>query len=110
MAIRPKLGRNLKPRMDSDKTPINGESLRQRKLPEAAESVALALEENVVWRFSDGARSVFEVVRRPFEDLGWALQRALLGPPRTASKSSTVAVADLSPAAASPSSRSASPA
>lgn len=68
--------------MDSDKTPINGESPRQRKLPEAAEGVALALEENVVWRVSDGARAIFEVVRRPFEDLGWALQRALVWPAR----------------------------
>jgi hypothetical protein len=66
--------------MDSDKTPINGESPRQRKLCEAAESVALALEENVVWRVSDGAKAVFEVARRPFEDLRWALQRALVWP------------------------------
>jgi hypothetical protein len=66
--------------MDSDNTPINGESPRPRKLPEAAENVALALEENVVWRVSDGARAVFEVVRRPFEDVRWALQRALLWP------------------------------
>jgi hypothetical protein len=66
--------------MDSDKTPIDGESPRQRKLPEAAESVALALEENVVWRVSDGAKVVFEVVRRPFEDLRWALQRRLVWP------------------------------
>jgi hypothetical protein len=66
--------------MDSRETPINGKSLRPRKLPEAAENVALALEENVVWRVSDGARTLFEVVRRPFEDLGWTLQRALLWP------------------------------
>lgn len=66
--------------MDSNKTPINGESSRPRKLPEAAESAALALEENVIWRVSDGAKAVFAVVRRPFEDLGWALQRALLWP------------------------------
>lgn len=66
--------------MDSDKTPINGESPRPRKLPEAAENVALALEASVVWRVSDGARAVFEVVRRPFEDIHWALQRALLWP------------------------------
>ena len=38
------------------------------------------MEENVVWRVSDGARAVLEVVRRPFEDIGWALQRALLWP------------------------------
>jgi hypothetical protein len=66
--------------MDSHKTPINGESPRPRKLPEVAENVVLALEENVVWRVSDGAKAVFEVVRRPFEEIGWALQRALLWP------------------------------
>jgi hypothetical protein len=66
--------------MDSDKTPINDESPRPRKLPEAAENLALALEENVVWRVTDGAKAVFEVVRRPFEDIRWALQRTLLWP------------------------------
>jgi hypothetical protein len=66
--------------MDSDKTPINGAIPRPRKLPEAAENVALAFEENVVWGVGDGARAVFEIVRRPFEDLGWALQRSLLWP------------------------------
>ncbi len=66
--------------MDSEKTPIDGESPRLRKLPAAAETAALDLAESVAWRVTDGARSVFEVVRRPFEDLGWALQRALLWP------------------------------
>ncbi len=66
--------------MDSDKTPINGEKARLRRLPEAAEVAALDLAESVAWRVSDGARSVFGVARRPFEDLGWVLQRALLWP------------------------------
>jgi hypothetical protein len=66
--------------MDSDKTPINSERPRRRKLPEAAEGVALALEENVVWRVSDGAKAAFEAARWPFEQLSWALRRALLWP------------------------------
>jgi hypothetical protein len=66
--------------MDIDQTPINGKPRRQRKLPVVAEDVALALEEKVVWRVGDGLKAVFEVVRWPFERVGWALQRALIWP------------------------------
>jgi hypothetical protein len=66
--------------MDHDPTPINGKPKRQRKLPAAAEDLALALEETVVWRVGDGAKTVFEIVRPPFERIGWALQRVLIWP------------------------------
>jgi hypothetical protein len=66
--------------MDSDQTPINGKPRRQRMLPVVAEDVVLAFEEKVVWRVGDGLKAIFEVVRWPFERLGWALQRSLLWP------------------------------
>jgi hypothetical protein len=68
--------------MDSNQTPKNSKSQRPRRLPEAAQGIALALEERVVWPVSEGAKSVFEVVRWPFEQAGWALRRALVWPAR----------------------------
>jgi hypothetical protein len=68
--------------MDGNETPITSESPRPRprKLHGALENVTLALEEHVVWRLSDGARSLVRLLRRSFDDLGWALQRSLLWP------------------------------
>jgi hypothetical protein len=43
-------------------------------------NAALAVEERVVWRGSDGLRAVAEVVKWPFERAVWAIERGLVWP------------------------------
>ena len=66
--------------MDDDQTLTNGAPERRRKLPAVVEDVALTLEDKLFWRIGDAFNAVFEVVRWPFERIGWKLQRALIWP------------------------------
>src|SRR6478735_2949158 len=43
-------------------------------------NAALAVEERVVWRGSDGLRAVAEVVKWPFERAVWAIERGMVWP------------------------------
>ncbi|MEX2105797.1 MAG: hypothetical protein WD810_02755 [Solirubrobacterales bacterium] len=66
--------------MDSQETPINGRPPRPRRLRAAVERIVLAFEEHLVWRGGDAIRAVFEIFRRPFEWIAWALRRILIWP------------------------------
>lgn len=66
--------------MNDDQTPINDEPQRRRRLPAAVEDIAVTLEDKLFWRFADNFKAVFEVVRWPFERIGWALQQRLIWP------------------------------
>ncbi len=66
--------------MDSQETPINRSERRRKRLSVAAERVSLWFEEWVRWRGGDALRSLFELVRRPFEWAAWAVRRGLIWP------------------------------
>jgi hypothetical protein len=68
--------------MDQDQTPINGKPPRQRGLRAVLEGFIWMLRERLLWPVGEAAKSLFEVVRWPFERLLWALERAVLWPLR----------------------------
>jgi hypothetical protein len=66
--------------MDPDQTPINGKQARDRGIRAGFGGIGWALRERLIWPLGDGARTLFEIGRWPFERLAWALQRALVWP------------------------------
>jgi hypothetical protein len=66
--------------MNDPDNPINARPDNERGFRAALDRVLLALEEHVVWRGGDLLKSVFEVVRRPFEGVAWVAQRGVVWP------------------------------
>lgn len=66
--------------MKSQQNPINARPRRGPQLPAAAEDVALAVEEHLIWRGEDALRAAGGGVRRGFDRVLWPLQRGLLWP------------------------------
>lgn len=66
--------------MDSQDTLINGRSERRRRLPAAAQSVRMAVEERLLWPAGDAFGTLASSVRGLFERIAWPFQRRLIWP------------------------------
>lgn len=63
-----------------DQTPINANTKRRRQLPAPVERVAMAFEEQVLWRGSDALRAAGGALRSLLEAIADALRRWLVWP------------------------------
>jgi hypothetical protein len=66
--------------MESQPTPINSREKAPRRLPAAASSAAMALEEHLLWPAGEALWAILEIVKWPLERVVWALRKSVIWP------------------------------